>query len=245
MYSLPIATGFYTSEILPLAAQTCSNWIPIITEKGALNQRALLDRCGLTSFATLSGSHRGAIDHNGTYLTVNGTTLSSVTSAGVVATIGTIAGSGMVSMAKNDDFVVFVNNLGAGYYYNGSAVILISDGDFLPASTVVFIDGYFAFSALDGSKFFISATNDPSSYAALDRSTAEERPDPIKALYVYNNLLHVAGTETTEKYNNIGGVAFPFQRRNQAANSIGCYAKFTPIELGNSYAFIEALKFIY
>ena len=238
MYSLPIATGFYTSEILPLAAQTCVNWIPILTEKGALNQRALLDRSGLTQFATVSGAFRGDIDHNGVYLTVNGTTLSSVDSLGVVTTKGTIPGSGRLSIAKNDDFVVFVNNLGDGYYYNGSTVAQITDGDFLSASTVVFIDGYFAFSALDGAKFFISGVNDPSSFNALDRSAAEERPDPIKALYVYNNLLHVAGTETTEKYNNMGGVNFPFQRRNQAANSIGCYSKFTPIEVGNAYAFI-------
>lgn len=112
----------------------------------------------------------------------------------------------------------------------------------MAASTVVFIDGYFLFTALAGDKFFISQTNDPSSYDALDRSTAELRPDPIVCAFVYNNLLHIAGTETIERYNNIGGVSFPFQRINQAANSIGCYSKFTPIEASNAYSFIGGGK---
>jgi hypothetical protein len=240
---LPIATGYYTSEILTLAAQTCSNWIPIKPTGGALNTRALLDRRGLTAFATLSGEFRGDLDYNGVYLTVNSTVLSSVASDGTVTAItGSIAGNGRLSIAKNDDYVVFVNNLGEGYYYDGSTVTKITDGDFLSASTVVFIDGYFLFTTTDGTKFFVSGLNDPSAYDALDRSTAELRPDPIVAAYVYNNLLHIAGTETTEKYNNIGGVSFPFQRINQAANSVGCYSKFTPIEVGNSYAFIGGGK---
>lgn len=241
---LPIATGSYTSEILTLAAQTCSNWIPIIPQGGALNERALLDRPGLTKFATLSGPHRGAIDFNGVYITLNGTTLSSVASDGTATTLGTVTGSGPVSMAKNDDFVVIVTNLGDGFYYNGSTVTQITDTDYtdIKAKTVCFVDGYFVFSRFDGTQFFLSAINDPSSFDALDRSTAEERPDPIVACFVYNNLLHVAGTETTEKYNNRGGVNFPFQRINQASSSVGCYSRFTPIEFNNTYCWIGAGK---
>lgn len=243
MYALPIATGYYTSEILTLAAQTCSNWIPINPVKGALNQRALLDRKGLTQFTTTSGEFRGDIDFNGVYLSLNGNTLSSVASDGTVTAIsGSVTGNGRVSIAKNDDYVVLVNNLGEGYYYDGATVTKITDADFLAAQTVVFIDGYFLFTSLDRTRFFVSSINDPSAYNALDRSTAEERPDPIVAAYVYNNLLHILGTETTEKYNNIGGVSFPFQRINQAANSVGCYSKFTPIEVGNSFVFIGGGK---
>ena len=245
MLPLPIATGYYTSEILTLAAQTCSNWIPIKPVAGALNPRALLDRKGLTSFATLSGEHRGAIDFNGVYVTLNGNTLSSITTDATVTTLGTVTGSGRVSIAKNDDFVVIVTNLGDCFYYNGSSVIQVTDTDYtdLNATTVTFVDGYFIFSSFDGSQFFLSGLNDPSSYSALDRSTAEERPDPIVSVFAYNNLLHVAGTETTEKYNNRGGgVSFPFQRITGASNSIGCYARYTPIEYGDAYAFIGGGK---
>jgi len=240
MFPLPIATGYYTSEILTLAAQTCKNWIPIMPKAGALNERALLYRPGLTSFSTgVSGDFRGDVDFNGTYITVNSTTAYSVASDGTATAItGSITGSGRLSIAKNDDYVVFVNNLGDGFYYDGSTVTQITDGDFLSASTVTYVDGYFVFSEKDGTRFFLSNINDPSAYEALDRSTADERSDPITAVYVYNNVLHVAGTETTEKFNNIGGVSFPFVRINGAANSVGCYSQFTPIEVENSYAFI-------
>lgn len=239
MYNLPVTSGFYVSEIPTVSDKTCLNWIPITIQTQGLAQEALLDRKGLTQFATLSGEHRGAIDFNGVYITVNGTTVSSIDSSGTVTTIsGSITGSGRLSMAKNDDYVVFVNNLGEGFYYDASTVTKITDSDFLSASTVCFIDGYFVFSALDGTRFFLSDINDPSTFSALDRSTAEERPDPIVAVYNYRNTLHVLGTETIEKYNNIGGISFPFQRINGASNSVGCYSKFSPIEVENSFAFI-------
>jgi hypothetical protein len=75
--------------------------------------------------------------------------------------------------------------------------------------------------------FFCSAVNDPSSYSSLDRSTAEERPDPIVCVFVFGNLLHVAGSQTIERHNNIGGVSFPFQRINQATLNVGVYGVHT------------------
>lgn len=241
MYDLPIATGFYTSQILPLAAQNCINLIPIVVPvEGALNRRALLGRPGLTQFSSgVSGECRGACKFNEIYYTLNGTTLKYIDSSGTATTVtGSVGGSGRVSIAVNDDYIVIVNNLGEGYYSDGSTVTKITDGDFLDASTVCFVDGYFVFSEKNGTRFFLSGINDPSSFSATDRSTAEERPDRITAVYTYNNLLHVAGTETTEKFNNIGGVSFPFVRINQASNSVGCFAPYSPIELENAYAFI-------
>lgn len=242
MFPLPIATGFYQSEILPFSAQRCVNWIPIKAERGALNDRALLDRPGLTQFATLSGEFRCDAVFQNKYITLNGTTLSEISSTGTVTTKGTIGGSGRVSIAVNEDYAVFVNNLGEGFYYDGSTVTQITDNDFLDASTVCYVDGYFIFSEKDGYRFFLSDVNDPSSYSALDRSTAEERPDKIVAVFNYNNRLHVAGTETLEKFNNVGGVSFPFVRINGATNSVGCFSKLTPIEVENSFAFIGGGK---
>ena len=127
MYNLPVADGFYVSEISTIADKICDNWIPIEVKTNGLVREALLDRKGLTQFATLSGEHRGAVDFNGTYITVNGTTVSSIDSSGTVSTItGSVGGSGRLSIAFNDDYVVFVNNLGDGYYYNGTNVTQIT-----------------------------------------------------------------------------------------------------------------------
>ena len=242
MNKLPIATGFYQSEILQLAAQTCNNWIPIVPKGAAVNDRALLDRPGLTKLGTLTGNHRGAIDFNGVYISLNGTVLSSVDSSGIPTTLGVVPGDGRVSMAKNDDFVSIVINNGDCYNYDGSTVAKVTDGQYVSASTVAFVDGFFVYSQTNGEKFFISALNDPTSFDALDFSTAEQRPDPIVAVFVYNNQLHVLGTETIEKYNNQGGVNFPFIRINGASNTTGCYSKFTPLEVNNNFVFVGGAK---
>jgi len=229
VFNLPIATGFYKSEILPLSAQSCTNWIPIKPEAGALADSALLDRKGIASFATLSGYFRGDVIFRGVYYTLNGTTLSSIDTLGTVTTIGTIPESGRVSIAVNDDYIVFVVESGAGYYYNASVITQITDGQYLPAKIVVFVDGYFVFTTLDGTQFFLSGINDPSSFAALDRSTAEERPDLIVSAFVYGSILHILGGQTIERYNNRGGVGFPFQRINQGSIPVRCFKSINPI----------------
>ena len=43
---LEIAKGFYVSDSLPLSAQRCINWIPVIPQAAALNNRALFDAPG-------------------------------------------------------------------------------------------------------------------------------------------------------------------------------------------------------
>jgi len=242
MFNLPVATGFYKSEILPLSAQSCTNWIPIKSEAGALSDSALLDRKGLTQFAELSGFFRGDCVFRGVYYTLNGTTLSSISSSGVVTTIGTIPESGRVSIAVNDDYIVFVVAGGDCYYYDASNITKVTDAQYLPAKIVVFVDGYFVFTTLDGTQFFLSAINDPSNYSALDRSTAEERPDLIVGEFVYGNVLHILGEQTIERYNNRGGVGFPFQRINQATIPVGCFSPFSPVDVEDTFCFIGGSK---
>ena len=238
MFDLPIAGGAYQHEITPFSCQTCVNLIPVKAERASVSESALMDRIGLEQFASLSGEFRCAFEFQGVYITVKGQTLYSVDTSGNSATLGAILGSGRISYAFNEDYAVFVINNGNGYYYDGSIVTLITDADYLPASSVCFVDGYFVFSALDGSKFFCSDVNNPASYNALDRSTAEERPDPIVCVFVFNNLLHVAGTQSIERHNNIGGVSFPFQRINQATINVGVYGKFTVKVTGLGVLFV-------
>ena len=75
---LEIANGFYVSDSLPLSAQRCINWIPIIPQAAALNQRALFDAPGLTLFGTVGGINRGAQEMGEVPYFVNGNTLYSV-----------------------------------------------------------------------------------------------------------------------------------------------------------------------
>ena len=56
---LPLPLGSYLSEVLPLSAQRVINWIPVVSESQALNTNILLQRNGLSTFASTSGIGRG------------------------------------------------------------------------------------------------------------------------------------------------------------------------------------------
>jgi hypothetical protein len=149
---LEIGTGFYESSSTPIAAQRCINWIPVIPQARALNQRSLLGRPGIKSFTTLTGVNRGSIIANDIPYFVNGTELFSVNAAGVKTSLGTISGTGRVSMATNTTVdgttkVVVVVPGGSSYVYDTSlgTVVEITDTDFQTADTVSFKDGYYVF----------------------------------------------------------------------------------------------------
>jgi hypothetical protein len=171
---------------------------------------------------------------------INGSRLYSVTAAGVIVDIGTITGAGRVSLANNGQFLVIVVPGGDAFAYDNDADTLaqITDVDFITASTVVFKDGFFVFSAADGSVFFNSALNDPFTYDALDFGTAEINPDRIVALHVNHNELFVPGEKTIELFQNVGGAGFPFQRIPGANIQKGVYAKFSLAEFDNTFVFV-------
>jgi hypothetical protein len=171
---------------------------------------------------------------------INGSRLYSLTTAGVIVDIGTITGTGRVSLANNGQFLVIVVPGGDAFAYDNVADTLaqITDIDFITSSTVVFKDGFFVFSAADGSVFFNSALNDPFTYDALDFGTAEINPDRIVALHVNHNELFVTGEETVELFQNVGGSGFPFQRIPGANIQKGIYAKFSLAEFDNTFVFV-------
>lgn len=238
---LPIADGFYESESLPLSAQRCINWMPVVPQtSGALASSALFNTPGIELFTTLTGVNRGSYVMDGVAYFINGTTLYEVSSAGVSNDRGTIPGSSRVSMADNGRYLVIVVPGASSYVYDNTNNTLakITDIDFRAASSVVYKDGYFLFSASDGSVFFSSALNDPFTYDALDFASAEISPDKIIALHVNHNELFVLGESTIEIFQNIGGVAFPFQRIAGANIQKGCYAKASLVEFDNTFLFI-------
>ena len=245
---LSIATGFYQSASLPLASQRCINLIPVVPQDDALNEKALFGAPGIKTFTVsgdaISGVNRGSQLMKGVPYFINGSNLYSTTSAGAVIDHGTITGTGRVSLANNGQFLVIVVPGGDAFVFDNVASTLtqITDVDFITSSTVVFKDGFFVFSAADGSVFFNSALNDPFTYDPLDFGTAEINPDRIVGLHVNHNELFVLGEETIELFQNVGGSGFPFQRIAGANIQKGVFAKFSPVEYDNSFLFIGGGK---
>jgi hypothetical protein len=239
---LEIATGFYASDSLPLCAQRCINWIPVIPQAEALSQRALFDAPGIKSLLIVSGVNRGGQEMKEVPYFVNGNSLFSVSSSYISTNRGTIEGAGRVSLANNGQYLVIVVPNGKAYAYDNvsSTLAEITDVDFTArkANTVVYKDGFFVFSSADGSVFFNSSLNDPFTFSGLDFGTAEINPDRIVGLHVNHNELFVSGLETIELFQNIGGSGFPFQRIPGANIQKGVHGRFSISEFDNTFVFV-------
>jgi len=240
---LEIATGFYRSDSLPLAAQRCVNWLPVVPQAKALNQRALFDVPGIVTQTytgdAVTGHNRGAVLLGSEAFFVNGQSFYRL-NKGNVTNIGEVIRSSRVSMAVSTRYVVVVVPGVKAYAYDTQTTTLteITDPDFIIPVHVCFKDGYFIFTATDGTVFFNSALNDPFNYNALDFGSAEVRPDKIVACHVNHNELFVCGEHTIELFQNIGGANFPFQRIQGANIQKGVHARHTLKDFDNSFVFV-------
>ena len=250
---LPLATGFYRNRSLPVAAQECVNLYPSVVEGIGLSQEVLFGIPGLHEIAT-SGlvlqTNRGGHVKGGIAYEVNGDklyrvtrTVSGDTETFSMDSLGTITGSGRVSMADNGTQLVIMVPGGSGFVYDessGTPFQQITDADFTANGApqyVVYIDGYFVFTT-DSKKFIVSALNDGLSYDALDFGTAEADPDDIVAPIVFGNQLFIGGSETIEVFQNIGGSAFPFQRVEGFVMPVGVKAPFSIVQAGDTFMMI-------
>ena len=248
---IPIANGFYESNSLPISAQECVNWYPNIVQTAGLEQETLFGGAGITQLTTtgeVQQANRGAHVKAGIPYFVNGETLyrlNRTVGAGGVETfdttaLGTISGNDRVSMADNGSQLMILVPGGDGYIYDedaGTPFQTITDPDFKANGNpqyVVFVDSYFAVST-DTKKWIISASNDGTTWSALDFGSAESDPDVIVAPVVFRNQLFMTGSETTEAFQNLpNGAGFPFVRSNIFLDK-GCYAPLTLIAVNSTF----------
>lgn len=242
---LDITDGFYVSDSLPLSAQRCVNWFPVVPQAKAESPKALFPTPGLKEFAnTADGVNRGSWEMGEIGFFVSGNTLYEVRENGIILQRGTVEGSGQVSMADNGRYLVIVVPRGRSYAYDSEFTLFqqITDVDFIKSDSVTFKDGFFVFSSSAGDVFFNSLLNDPLSYDALDFGSAEISSDRIVSVFTNHNELFVIGLETVEVFQNVGGVGFPFQRIPGANMIKGSHALFSPIEFDNTFMFVGGGK---
>lgn len=244
---LPICSGFYKSQSLPLDAQNCVNWLPIIPtpQKGALSQHALFAAEGITEFANLRSSFptRGAIQMANIAYFVNGVYLYQVAKDGFHKRLGYISGSGPVSIANNGSVMSIVVPGGPGYVFDPKAeddekVTRIIDVNYVEANSVVYKDGYFIYTASNGNKFFISELNQPEIIDPLGFGSAQVEPDKIVTAYVSHNELFILGEDTIEIFQNVGGSGFPFQRISGGIIQKGVHSIFGVVYYDNTFLFL-------
>ena len=179
--SLPIGNGFYRARSLPVSAQQCMNWYVSIPSAPSLSETQLYGSPGMSQVATSGeGANRGARVMAGIPYFVNGSNLYRLNSDHTLDDLGTISGTGRVSMSDNGTQLCILVPGGAGYIFTEpSTLTAISDLDFTTNGNpqqVTFVDGYFVFTT-DAKKFILSAINDGTDYNAIDYGTAESSPD--------------------------------------------------------------------
>ena len=169
---------------------------------------------GLTPFATVGATPRGSLAlTTSTLYTATKDILHKVTSAGTVADIGPLQGSGLVTMARNNKApspdVVIVTENGA-FTTDGLSVSDYADADVGNPNSVSFLDGYFLFTYGDAT---IRASNlNTTALNSESFTKAEARPDGLLRGIVKGRQFIALGPSSTEFYDNAGTAPFPLSR---------------------------------
>lgn len=233
-----VVDGFYQDP--PWSAEDTVNWLPVPTEsKGTQTQFKLRAPPGLKLFTTLdNGPTRGWLDVNGTAYIVSNRALYKMASDGTATKLGTIPGTGMVSMSyglADTGYQVVVVNGSVGYLYDSGAKTFkrIADSAFPGATCIDYINGYFI--GIEPSKryFFISTAGDAATYDSTDRFQAEGAPDRLVTLKVLSNEVWVFGQRTTEVWGATGDSTAKFARQNGTVIDVGCAAEFGVAKIDN------------
>jgi hypothetical protein len=190
----------YVARSVNAADSRMVNLFPeIVPEAG--KEPAFLQRApGLRLLATAgTGPVRGLWQFGGFGYAVSGNTLYKVSPSWTVTALGTVVGSGPVSMADNGTQLFIAAN-GPGYIYNSVANVFqpITDPDFPGAVMVGYLDGYFVFNEPNSQKIWVTSLLDGLSVDPLDFASAEGSPDGLISVMITNREAWLFGTNSVE-----------------------------------------------
>jgi hypothetical protein len=241
----PILGSTYVARSVNAADARMVNLFPeIVPEAG--KEPAFLNRApGLQLLNTIgTGPIRGLwafSPQDGTGFVVSGTQLYKINNSYVATLIGTVAGTGPVSLADNGTQLFIAAN-GPGYIYNSSTAVFaqITDVDFAGALIVGYLDGYFVFIQPNSQIFWVTQLLDGSSVDPLDFASAEGSPDGLISMIIDHGQIWLFGTNSVEVWYDSGAADFPMTRIQGAFNEIGCAAAFSVAKLDNGIFWLGA-----
>jgi hypothetical protein len=235
----PILGASYVARSVNAADNRMVNLFPELVPEGG-KEPAFLSRCpGLRRIATIgSGPIRGLWQTKGIMYVVSGNTFYRVETYGRTryrgVIIGTVTGSGPVSMSDNGTQIFIACNPD-GFIYNTVTEVFaqITDPDFPGAVTVGYLDGYFVFNEPNSPRVWVTALLDGLSVDPLDFASAEGDPDGLVSLIIDHREAWLFGTNSIEVWYDAGLPDFPLQRIQGAFNEIGCAAPYSVAKLDN------------
>ena len=238
----PILGSAYVARSINAADNRMVNLFPEIVPEAGKNPAFLNRAPGLRLLATAGdGPVRGLWTYGGIAYVVSGDKLYSMAGFGTPVVIGTVSGTGPVSMADNGTQLFIACN-GPSYIYNNSTGAFgpITDPNFPGALTVGYLDGYFVFIEPNSQKVWVTSLLDGTSINPLDFASAEGSPDNLVSMIVDHREAWLFGTNSVEVFYDAGNADFPLQRIQGAYNEIGCAATFSVAKLDNGLFWLGA-----
>ena len=238
----PILGSAYVARSVNAADARMVNLFPeIVPEAG--KEPAFLQRApGLRFLATVgTGPIRGLWMLGDYMYVVSGTTMYKLNSSYAATSIGTVSGTGPVSIADNGT-QIFVAANGPSYIYNATTDVFaqITDPDFPGAVNVGYLDGYFVFNEPNSQRVWVTSLLDGLSVDPLDFASAEGAPDQLVGLIIDHREAWLFGTNSVEVWYDAGLVDFPLQRIQGAFNEIGCLAPYSIAKMDNGIFWLGA-----
>lgn len=245
---IPFATQAYALREVQFAAQRCVNLFPEQGPPGAKTPIALLGTPGLTTYAVVNkGPIRGLILMQGVVFVVSGSELFKLEFNGDTTSLGVIPGRSLVKMATNGEQVLILAGTSPsdGFIATLEDLSPITDEDFLGATDVDFIDGYFVLSRPESNEFYISGLYDGFSYDPLDFARAEGAPDNIVGLQVDHREIWLFCEGTIEVWYNSGNADFPFERASGTFIERGLSARDSIAQVDNTLFWVGDDRIVY
>lgn len=231
----PILGSSYVARSTNADDNRMMNMFPEILPEGGKNTAFLNRAPGLRRLATVgTGPIRGLWTFGGYGYAVSGSRLYKIDTSWNATLLGTVTGSGPVSMSDNGT-QLFVACNPDGYIYNATTNVFqqITDPDFPGAVQVGYLDGFFVFTEPNSQKFWVTSLLDGLAVDPLDFASAEGSPDGLNGMIVDHRELWLFGTNSTEVWYNSGATDFPFARIQGAFNEIGCASPYSVAKMDN------------
>ena len=238
----PINGGSYLASSVNAAANRLVNLYPEMIPEGGKEPAFLSQTPGLRRLSTIgTGPIRGLHQFNGTGYIVSGDSLYSIDQNFSAIHIGSITGTGPVSMANNG-IQLFIACNPDGYIYNSTtkAYGAITDPDFPGAATVSYLDGYFVFNEPGTQHVWVTSLLDGTAIDPLEYASVEGSPDLLLSVAVDHREVWLFGANSIEAWYNSGATNFPLERINGAFIETGCIAPYSVTKLDNSLFWLGA-----
>lgn len=238
----PILGQSYVARSVNAADSRMVNLFPE-TVPGEGQTSGFLNRApGLRLLLTVgTGPIRGLWSYGGNAYAVSGGDVYKITASWTATKIGSVLGTGQVSIADNGKQMFIACN-GPSYIYDNVSDVFaqITDVDFPGAVTVNYIDGYFQFNEPNSQRIWVSEILDGTQIDPLSFASAEGSPDGVVSTMVDHREVWVFGSNSVEVWYDSGATDFPLTRIQGAFNEIGCAATFSVAKLDNALFWLGA-----